>query len=46
MTVHDGDRGLYHDFHGQRDAAGYTEVKDVLVGRGIGVATGGVAVPR
>ena len=46
MTVKNGDRGVYYDFHGQRDAPGYPELADVLVGRGIGVATGDVAVPR
>jgi hypothetical protein len=46
MTVQHGDRGVYYDFHGQRDAPGYPELADVLVNRGIGVATGDVAVPR
>ena len=46
MTVHQGDRALIYDFHGQRDAAGYPEVANVLVGRGFAVATGDVAVPR
>jgi hypothetical protein len=46
MTIHHGDRGVYYDFHEQREMAGYDELDDVLVGRGIGVATGGVAQPR
>jgi hypothetical protein len=46
MTVTQGSRGLIYDFRGQRSMPGYPEVERVLVGRGIAVATGGVAVPR
>jgi hypothetical protein len=46
MTVNQSDRGPVHNFHQQRQLPGYDEVADVLVGRGIAVATGGVAVPR
>ncbi|MEO8702978.1 MAG: hypothetical protein ABI867_23230 [Kofleriaceae bacterium] len=38
--------GVYYDFHQQRGMSGYAEVANVLVGRGIGIATGEVAVPR
>jgi len=46
MTVSDSGRGLVYDFHQQRQLPGYDDVATVLAGRGIGVATGDVAVPR
>lgn len=46
MTVSHTDRGPVYNFHQQRQLPGYPEVAHVLAGRGIGVATGGVAVPR
>jgi hypothetical protein len=46
MTVGNSDRGVYYDFHEQRNMGGYREIATILVGRGIGVATGDVAVPR
>lgn len=40
-------RGPVYDFHEQRNMAGYSPIGDVILpGRGIGVATGNVAVPR